>query len=222
LGGGKSNFVRSDVNLAEAFKNDGYSYVTSKNELLNDENDKIVGLFADGGMPKMIDRTEVTPSLEEMTIAAIERLSKNDNGFFLMVEGSQIDWAGHANDVIGSRSEMEDFEKAFRAAIEFAKEDKHTLVVATADHSTGGFSIGADGSGIWDINVIKAVKRTTAFIAEEIANGTDDQIALLRYIEQDLMPLTAEEIDAIPAASEKADVIETELNRLIDKRSYKG
>ncbi|MFD1205008.1 alkaline phosphatase [Sporosarcina contaminans] len=222
LGGGKSNFVRSDVNLAEAFKNDGYSYVTSKNELLNDENDKIVGLFADGGMPKMIDRTEVTPSLEEMTIAAIERLSKNDNGFFLMVEGSQIDWAGHANDVIGSMSEMEDFEKAFRAAIEFAKEDKHTLVVATADHSTGGFSIGADGSGIWDTNVIKAVKRTPAFIAEEIANGTDAETALLRYIDQDLMPLTAEEIDAIAAAGEKAADIETELKRLIDKRSYTG
>ena len=80
----------------------------------------------------MIDRNEKTPSLEEMTNAAIERLNKNKNGFFLMVEGSQIDWAGHDNDIVGAMSEMEDFEKAFKATIEFAKKDKNTLVVATA------------------------------------------------------------------------------------------
>ena len=72
----------------------------------------------------MIDRNEKTPSLEEMTNAAIERLNKNKNGFFLVVEGSQIDWAGHDNDIVGAMSEMEDFEKAFKAAIEFAKKIK--------------------------------------------------------------------------------------------------
>ena len=72
----------------------------------------------------MIDRNDKTPSLEEMTNAAIERLNKNKNGFFLMVEGSQIDWAGHDNDIVGAMSEMEDFEKAFKAAIEFAKKIK--------------------------------------------------------------------------------------------------
>ena len=69
----------------------------------------------------MIDRNDNTPSLEEMTQATIERLNKNKNGFFLMVEGSQIDWAGHDNDIVGAMSEMEDFESAFKAAIEFAK-----------------------------------------------------------------------------------------------------
>ena len=72
----------------------------------------------------MIDRNEKTPSLEEMTNATIERLNKNKNGFFLMVEGSQIDWAGHDNDIVGAMSEMEDFEKAFKATIEFAKKIK--------------------------------------------------------------------------------------------------
>ncbi|WP_217608794.1 alkaline phosphatase, partial [Bacillus sp. GbtcB15] len=81
----------------------------------------------------------------EMTNAAIDRLNKNKNGFFLMVEGSQIDWAGHDNDIVGAMSEMEDFERAFKAAIEFAKKDKNTLVVATADHATGGLSLGANG-----------------------------------------------------------------------------
>ncbi len=54
-----------------------------------------------------------------------------------MVEGDQIDWAGHDNDIVGAMSEMKDFEKAYKAKIAFAKKDKHTLVVATADHTTG-------------------------------------------------------------------------------------
>lgn len=62
-----------------------------------------------------------------------------------MVEGSQIDWAAHANDAVSAMSEMEDLAKAFETVIEFAKQDKHTQVVLTADHSTGGFSIGRDG-----------------------------------------------------------------------------
>ena len=70
---------------------------------------------------KMIERSEDVPSLEEMTTAAIDRLNKNKNGFFLMVEGSQIDWAGHDNDIVGAMSEMEDFEKAFKAAIDLRK-----------------------------------------------------------------------------------------------------
>lgn len=69
----------------------------------------------------MIDRKAETPSLADMTNSAISSLKQNKNGFFLMVEGSQIDWAGHDNDIVGAMSEMEDFEKAFKAAIDFAK-----------------------------------------------------------------------------------------------------
>ncbi|PHG55691.1 alkaline phosphatase, partial [Bacillus toyonensis] len=72
-----------------------------REQLLQDKNDQILGLFALGELDKMIDRNDNTPSLEEMTQAAIERLNKNKNGFFLMVEGSQIDWAGHDNDIVG-------------------------------------------------------------------------------------------------------------------------
>src|SRR5699024_4720952 len=95
LGGGKKHFVREDLSHAHSFELDGYGYVTTKEELLKNKNDKILGLFADGGMSKMIDRSAETPSLEDMTEAAIERLKKNEDGFFLMVEGSQVDWAGH-------------------------------------------------------------------------------------------------------------------------------
>ncbi len=69
----------------------------------------------------MIDRTEEVPSLADMTEAALQRLDKNEKGFFLMVEGSQIDWHGHSNDIVGAMSEMQDFEAAFEKASRFCQ-----------------------------------------------------------------------------------------------------
>lgn len=127
LGGGKSNFVREDRDLTKEFQEAGFSYVTDRSALIADTNEQILGLFADGGLDKMIDRTSETPSLAEMTNTAIDRLSTNENGFFLMVEGSQIDWAGHDNDIVGAMSEMEDFAGAFQAAIDLPKKMEKPL-----------------------------------------------------------------------------------------------
>ncbi|MGG2018401.1 alkaline phosphatase [Bacillus sp. S10(2024)] len=221
LGGGVNNFVRKDRNLTEEFKKDGYSYVTDRQQLLNDKSDQILGLFAPGGFDKMIDRNDKAPSLAEMTNAAIERLNKNKNGFFLMVEGSQIDWAGHDNDVVAAMSEMEDFERAFKAAIEFAKKDKHTLVVATADHSTGGFSLGTKGEYNFDVKPIKAAKRTPDFMAAEIAKGASVEETLKKYID---LELTAEEIKSVndAATSKDATKIDNAIEAIFNKRSYTG
>ena len=76
------------------------------------------------------------------TKMAMRHLRKHsDNGFFLMVEGSQIDWGGHSNDPDYIISEMLDFDKAIGAVYDFARKDEETLVVITADHETGGFSL---------------------------------------------------------------------------------
>lgn len=227
LGGGLSNFIRNDRNLVEEFQKDGFSYVDNKEDMLKDTNDQVLGLFAKGGMDKMIDRKEETPSLEEMTNSAIKRLNKDKDGFFLMVEGSQIDWAGHDNDIVAAMSEMEDFEKAYKAAIEFAKKDKHTLVVATADHSTGGYSIGANGIYNWFGAPIKAAKRTPDFMAAEIANGADTEATLKKYIDfpsVGLPELTTEEIDSVKAAAttNKAVDIDNAIEKIFDKRSNTG
>ena len=72
---------------------------------------------------------------------AIEILNKNPKGFFLMIEGSQIDWAGHANSADTLVDETLDFDKAVGVALDFAKNDGHTLVIITADHETGGVTI---------------------------------------------------------------------------------
>ncbi|WP_390581970.1 alkaline phosphatase [Paenibacillus illinoisensis] len=221
LGGGKTNFVREDRDLTNEFEQAGFSYVTDRSALLKDTNKQILGLFADGGMDKLIDRTSETPSLAEMTTTAIDRLSSNENGFFLMVEGSQIDWAGHDNDIVGAMSEMEDFAAAFEAAIDFAKEDGETLVVATADHSTGGLTLGKDGEYNFFVDPIKAAVRTPDFMAAQIAKGASVEETLKSYLK---LELTSEEIQSVKNAAKDADIttIDNAIEAIIDNRSFTG
>ncbi len=80
-------------------------------------------------------------SLAELSERAIEILSRDGDGFFLMIEGSQIDWAGHENDKQWLLDEMADFDEAVGVALDFAERDGRTLVVMTADHETGGLTV---------------------------------------------------------------------------------
>ena len=87
-------------------------------------------------------------SLADLTSKALNVLSKNENGFILIVEGSQIDWGGHENDFEYIFSETIDFDKAVGVGLDFAEKNKETLVIATADHETGGMTItGGDKDG---------------------------------------------------------------------------
>lgn len=104
---------------------------------------KVWALFGKMDMPYDLDRDPAQiPSLEEMTKKAITLLSQNDNGFFLMVEGSKVDWLAHANDAVGCITEFLAFDKAVGAALEFAEKDGETAVVVLPDHGNSGFTIG--------------------------------------------------------------------------------
>ena len=95
-------------------------------------------LLADDAMPKMQeDRGDFLPNATQLGIDFLQ----NDNGFFLMVEGSQIDWAGHANDGEYTVAELLDFDNVIGKALDFAEKDKNTLVVVVSDHETGGFTL---------------------------------------------------------------------------------
>lgn len=147
MGGGRKHFdgsIRGDgEDLIKVLKDQGYEYVITKEELLNAKGTKLLGLFADGPMSYDFDRVLTNePSLAEMTAKAIEILNKNKNGFFLMVEGSEIDWASHANDPVGIISDVLAFEKAVKVALDFAKKDKNTVVIVCPDHGNGGISFG--------------------------------------------------------------------------------
>lgn len=89
--------------------------------------------------------TEREIPLKELTQKAIQILSQDKDGFFLMVEGSQIDWAGHKSDGTNVVSEVVDFDNAVGAGLDFAEKNSETLVIVMADHETGGFAV-LDGS----------------------------------------------------------------------------
>lgn len=148
--GGGSDYLdpdkRSDgEDLVKVLKDRGYEYITTREELKTlkeGKGTKVWGMFAPVAMAYEFDRPETEPTLAEMTQKAVDILSKRDDGFFLMVEGSKIDWAAHANDPVGVVSDVLSFDDAVKVALDYAKKDKDTAVIIAADHFTGGMSIG--------------------------------------------------------------------------------
>ncbi|MEO9532732.1 MAG: alkaline phosphatase [Crocinitomicaceae bacterium] len=110
-------------------------------------------LLAPNGLKSKLDGRD--DFLTDATTLALSYLSKSDYGFFLMVEGSQIDWEGHAHNGQGIIEEVKDFDKAIGAALDFARKDGETLVIVTADHETGGFALAPEAKdGQWQYNEI--------------------------------------------------------------------
>ncbi|MDR2423377.1 MAG: alkaline phosphatase [Prevotellaceae bacterium] len=141
IGGGIKYLIQEHQNY---LKKENYGvYLDDIQGFRSHKGNKMWSLFGKKDMPYDLDRDEARyPSLAEMTAKAIEKLSANKNGFFLMVEGSKIDWAAHANDPIGMITDMLAFDKAFGVAAEFAKKNGETVVVAVPDHGNSGISIG--------------------------------------------------------------------------------
>ena len=108
-----------------------------------DRTNKMWALFGDVDMDYDLDRNpQEQPSLAEMTETALQKLSKDKDGFFLMVEGSKVDWAAHANDPAALPNEFLAFDKACGVALDFARRDGNTVVVVVPDHGNSGFSLG--------------------------------------------------------------------------------
>ena len=153
FGGGKRHLLgkrdggkRADgENLLDVLKERRYQVVETRDEMLRCKAGRIFGIFAMSHMEAEIDRQDCTPqqpTLEEMTRKAIEILSKNPRGFFLMVEASQVDWACHVNDPAHLLSDLFMYDRAVEVALDFARRDRKTLVLALSDHGTGGMTIG--------------------------------------------------------------------------------
>lgn len=153
LGGGAEYLLPIDAggkrrdkeDLTAVLRQRGYQFAKTQSDLERVKTGKLFGMFAKGHLAPEIDRPQVAPeepTLEQMTRKAIELLSQDPDGFFLMVEGSQVDWACHANDPAQLLSDLVMYDRAVAAALEFAKRDGNTLVLALSDHNTGGMSIG--------------------------------------------------------------------------------
>jgi alkaline phosphatase len=132
-------------NLYQVLLDRGYQFVDNKDDMAALTSGKVWGLFDDSHMQPDMDRQYFAahePSLAEMVAKAIEILSQNKKGFFLMVEGPQVDWAGHNNDPVYMTTDFIAFDDAVKVACDFADKDGETLVMAYPDHNTGGMKIG--------------------------------------------------------------------------------
>ena len=185
LGGGfnKPSRFTSEVSIGEFgayyeeqvnnIKEEGFDFITTKDELTSYDGDKLWGSFADADLKYDFDRQSdndnVQPSLAEMTDKAIEVLNKDEDGFFLMVEGSKVDWAAHANNTVGIVSDILAFDEAVKTAVEFAKADGNTIVVVTTDHGNSGITI---GSSYYNENIESYDKATYANTTDLLRNAT--------------------------------------------------
>ena len=149
IGGGVS--ILTD-DMESYLKENGYSvYRNNLKGMRADTNNKMWALYGDREMAYDLDRNpEEQPSIEEMTRTAIEKLSKNENGFFLMVEGSKVDWAAHANDPVGIATDFLAFDRAVGAALEFARQNGETTIIVTSVHGNSGISIGRESCKGYD------------------------------------------------------------------------
>ena len=140
--------------LGAALRDMGYLYLQSVYEFENLSSGKAWGLFAPVAMAYDLDRDAARePSLAKMTAKAIELLSQDKDGFFLVVEGSKIDWAAHANDPVGIVGDVLAWDAAVKAAVDFASKRKDTVVVSVSDHGNSGITIG-DGSTSSNYNAV--------------------------------------------------------------------
>ena len=139
--------VRKDtLNLIRGFQQQGYNICFNLNELQTaPDGQKVIGLFAGGGLPAPIDRDESTasiPSVEEMSKKALKIISKQNTPYFSMIECARIDWEAHDNDFGAVYQAVEDMNQVLKIAYHFYQQNpKKTLLIFTADHETGGLEI---------------------------------------------------------------------------------
>jgi alkaline phosphatase len=139
-GGGWKNFRngKDGRDLTKELAAKGYQLPRTVDELEKIDNGKVFALLADGDLPLPKERGD---TLSRAAMKAIELLSRNDRGFFLMVEGSMIDDGGHDNQLGRMMDEVHDFDRTVGNVLKWAAEDGETLVVVTADHETGGWTL---------------------------------------------------------------------------------
>ena len=182
IGGGTKYFVREDRNLIAGFTELGYQYTDDYKQLAGLTRLPAIALLTDNALPAVLN-SDYDSMLAPLTEKALQLLSTADKGFVLMVEGSQIDWCGHDNDIACAMAEMHDFAKAIEVAKAYVDANPDTLLIVTADHETGGLSLGANGVYQWHTEVIKRVKATGREIAKQLQQLENQQDISKRYTE---------------------------------------
>ncbi|KAK3990208.1 alkaline-phosphatase-like protein [Cladorrhinum sp. PSN332] len=219
LGGGRCHFLPNttagscrldDVDVVGIAKEKhGWGYVDDRSgfdSLKLGKNAKLplLGLFAPRDVPFEIDRSKMAdtyPSLSEMATTALEALEEatkdSEQGFFLMIEGSRIDHAGHINDPAAQVREVLEYDKTFQTVLDFIKSsDTETVLVATSDHETGGLSTAWQAHNElpvynWHPQILANANASSEYLAlllgERIATTPDSYLSLVEWIKTDLV-----------------------------------
>ncbi|WP_341501843.1 alkaline phosphatase [Gallaecimonas sp. GXIMD4217] len=219
LGGGLKFFKREDRDLVAEFMALGYGFVDSAESLGKADRLPLLGLFGDVALPSAID-DQKGPRLAAMTAKAVTLLDDNPKGFFLLVEGSQIDWAGHDNDIVTALHEMADFAAAIRWARDYARENQDTLVVVTADHGTGGLTLGADGKYQWRADFLRQIPHSPRRAAKLLLAADEPRARLGGIL--GFAPSREEAEAVLDARDDGPDALARAIKTLIDKRSLTG
>ena len=214
FGGGKRHLLlkadggkRSDEDLMSVLLERRYQFVNTEEEMQAIRSGKVFGLFAMSHMQPDIDRkyfAENEPSLAEMTAKAIELLSRDRDGFFLMVEGSQVDWAGHNNDPIYMTTDFIAFDDAVKVACDFADQDGQTVVMAFPDHNTGGMKIGHYTTAVGYtetkiedlVDPLLGMKISSPGLVAKLENDTDDEL-IAKVAEYWSLNISQDDVDEI-------------------------
>lgn len=165
---------------------------------------KMWALYNDREMSYDVDRDpDSEPSIEEMTRIAIEKLSADEHGFFLMVEGSKVDWAAHANDPVGMITDFLAFDRACQVALDYARANGETAVIIVPDHGNSGFSLGVRHCSSYDrltkddlFHAVSNVKLTAEGFAKKLNSQPHTAVQSL-FREYAGFELTADELNAL-------------------------
>ena len=231
FGGGYKFFTSAEredgQDLISEIKGQGYKLVADKNQLSTVNSGKVFGLFAQTDLPYELDRKADEPTLAELTNKAIQLLGKDKDGFFLMVEGSKVDWAAHNNAPAALVGDIKAFDDAVGIALNYAKTNKDTLVIVASDHGNGGITMGNEATnGNYSTlplsaftDTLKKVHMTEESLAKAIIKN-EEQTRNLIQTNFGFVPTEAE-LNAVTTADSEGAKMKV-LRSILNKRSNLG
>ncbi len=224
LGGGTNYFIRDDRDVRQLFVEQGYQYIDNYGQLSSlSNNTGALGLFAPVGLPWALDDSD--PSRLRTMAKTAARLLENNQGYFLLLEASQVDWAGHGRDINSAMAEMQDLHAMLEWLAEYQAQHPDTLVVLTADHSTGGLTLAANGEYRWEPESLHGITSSVTAMIKHLVNSEKEPAARLAYIEQQLgFALTEDEQKSVLAMdmSTKSRSLESVIKQIIDRKTNTG
>jgi len=205
---------KDDRNLLETAQKQGYERVFNARQLRR-ATGKTLGLFAGSGMSDGITESRnrqnpnhAEPTLAEMSEQALKILERHEQGFFLMIEAGQIDWAGHRNDTGLLLHEMIRFDTMLHKVLDWIGERDDTLLIVTADHETGGFGFSYSGK-----NIPEPKRLASGQLFKPSSNFGSPEILDKLYAQNLSYQGIFAEFDTLPPAQKTAGVLAEQINR---------